>query len=54
MSALFTAFAIVLVIALVVFIVYMIIRYAKNFKSHRIIMVMRLNSLAMTEEQKQG
>ena len=32
MSALFTAFAIVLVIALVVFIVYMIIRYAKNFK----------------------
>ena len=32
MSALFTAFAIVLVIALVVFIVYMIIRYVKNFK----------------------
>lgn len=32
MSALFTAFAIVIIIALVAFIVYMIIRYAKNFK----------------------
>ena len=32
MSALFTAFAIVIVIALVAFVVYMIVRYARNFK----------------------